>query len=173
MDQAAAEWLASAASSAPQAVGEWATQGVAWLCTGTLFSTVTASAELVHAAVGSDELERVSDVLEHVLDGTPVFFTPGDAGTYTALLPPRAVRAWRVPDTIPAGQGCQVPVPFPAGEPGSDAARWVVPMAGPGLTGSPALLASLVAVGRLQLTRSGGVPHAGQRRASLDLGGTA
>ncbi|WP_433856635.1 hypothetical protein [Streptomyces kronopolitis] len=159
MDQAAAEWLAAAASSAAQVVGEWKAQGVAWLRTGTLFSTVTLNAELVHAAVGSDEPECVADCLEHVLEGTPVFFTPGGVDTYTALLTPHAVRAWRVPDTVAAGQGHQVPVPFPAGEPDSDAARWVVPMAGPGLLGSPALLAALVALGRLQLSRKGDAAH--------------
>ncbi|MFZ3595017.1 hypothetical protein [Streptomyces sp. BH104] len=159
MDRAAAEWLASASSSPAQAVSEWKSQGIAWLRTGVLFSTVTVAAGLVHAAVGNSEPDCVADVLEGVLEGTPVYFTPGDGGTYTALLPPHSVRAWRVPDTATADRGCQVQVPFPAGRPDMATARWVVPMLGPGLLGSPSRLAVLVGLGR-ERSRKGDAAHA-------------
>lgn len=150
-DLAAAEWLVQAAGDRHLAVSEWQRDGTAWLRPGVLFSAVSVSADLVHAAIGTDQLDEVGEMLRQVLDETPVWFTPGEDAAYTALLPPSAVAHWHVPDTRCASQDGAVRVPLPGGETADDEPRWVVPMTGPGAVGSPALLASLVAVGRQRL----------------------
>lgn len=90
----------------------------------------------------------------------PLFYEPegfGREGTYVALVPASAALVWRVPGTVVHTPRALLLVPAPDRcAPGDGRPWWVVPLDGPGTLCSLGLLASLVAIGRKRVRRSGG-----------------
>ncbi|MET8688458.1 hypothetical protein ABZV77_30055 [Streptomyces sp. NPDC004732] len=66
---AAFDWLARAQDEPRQAHREWAERGIALLPLGTRFNVVCLPARLVHATVGTDDLDIVTATLAELLDG--------------------------------------------------------------------------------------------------------
>ncbi|MFJ4870037.1 hypothetical protein [Streptomyces sp. NPDC088757] len=153
----AATWLLVAAKDAREARHEWATYGVALLRCGSLFSAVRMPAELVHAAVGTDERADVATFLEAVLEGGPVIHDAGGRQFY-ALTPASTARYWRTAGTECLGTDSFLGVPATdVTEPDPRcSAYWVVPMNGPGALCVPGAVARLVGIGRDALDREDG-----------------
>lgn len=150
-DQAAADWLLSAAPDRTQAREEFETRGATWLPVGPLFAAVAVSAGLVHAALDAAGPRSAADSLAHVLNGGPLFYSPeeqDEEAAYTALLPASTTRTWQVLATDCLAPGRPLLVPAPGQPAQTDALGWVPPMDRPGLLCSPPLLAALVGVGR-------------------------
>jgi hypothetical protein len=156
---AGALWLLTAAPAIPQAETAWRDGRPTWLVPGVLFSAVLVPADIVHAALGVPDPQDASEPpLSDLLDG-PVFFQPHvfkQEGSYVVLLPASVSRIWRVPGTVDHAPRAQLLVP--AVDRTSPQARdpwWVVLPIGPGMLGSTALLASLVARGCRRLAELG------------------
>ncbi|CAM5475828.1 MULTISPECIES: hypothetical protein [Streptomyces] len=158
-EAAVRSWLLLSAAGADTSRTDWDENGIALLRCGALFSTVRMSAELVEAAAGSNEPEKVRDVLTAALFGGPVFVDT-HSGRYYALVPAStANRAeWRerrhAPHAEIRGRDSYVGVPRPGLDephPGRFS-YWCVPMHGPADLCDPAAVSQLVAHGRHRLT---------------------
>lgn len=118
-----AEWLARAADDPEQARGQWTTQGVALLRCGRRFDAVRIPADLVHAALGTDEAPIIAAALPFDLGG-PVIL---DRSHYYALIFGHSGMVWDEGDDTPRlGPDTYLGVPrldrmTPPG------AHWVVP----------------------------------------------
>lgn len=157
---ATATWLLLSASDTTKARHEWETYGVALLRCGTLFSAVRMPADLVHAAVGTDDREKVATFLDVVLDGGPVIHDTGGRQFY-ALTPASASRYWRTVGTECLGSDTFLGVPatdMTQLDPRSPA-YWAVPMDGPAALCIPGDVARLVGIGRDALAREEGGSH--------------
>lgn len=156
---AGGRWLSFAAPSPDGARADWACWGATWLRPGGLFTAVTVSACLVHAAAGKPGPRECAPFLGSVLDG-PVFYQErqfGPEGGYTVLLPASAAGIWRVRGTVVLPSHALVLVPAPDQcAPVADFPWWVVPLDGPGMLCTPALLASLLARGVVAAGARGG-----------------
>ncbi|GAB2961735.1 hypothetical protein GCM10023080_022610 [Streptomyces pseudoechinosporeus] len=129
---------------------QWGEHGIALLRCGTLFSAVRIAEEIVHAAAGTDEAERVNAYLAAALLQGPVIHDPR-RGRYYALVPASTAARWRAPDTDCLGRGWHLGVPrTDVTRDAPDAWRpyWSVPMPSPGELCSPGAVAQLVAMGR-------------------------
>ncbi|WP_240980776.1 MULTISPECIES: hypothetical protein [unclassified Streptomyces] len=152
---AAGHWLLSAAEDTRRARKEWADSGIALLRCGTLFTAVRLSAELVHAAAGTEDLRTVDTYLAQALLGGPAF-ADTRWGLYYALVPPGTarLRQWegRTLDAECLGRNSYLGVPDPARtDPDDGSSYWSVPVDGPGLLGSPGAVAQLLVCGRHRL----------------------
>ncbi|MFF5972196.1 hypothetical protein ACFY7C_11825 [Streptomyces sp. NPDC012769] len=153
-EAAARAWLLLSTASVGDARKEWQRTGIALLKCGVLFSAVRMEAELVHAAVGSAEVTKVSDFLEVMLFGGPVFVDQGSA-RYYALVPPSVPLRREWADKLDApyaeclGSGTYVGVPDPSrNSPHGALVYWTVPMKGPGSLCDPGAVAEFVERGR-------------------------
>ncbi|UDM03257.1 hypothetical protein [Streptomyces longhuiensis] len=151
---AAEHWLLAAAPKANAARAEWAQSGLAVLRCGGIFTAVRIHADVVYAAVGTDEPAAVGDYLSHVLRG-PVFADQSSRRFY-ALVPASTSRrpVWRnnaVPDAECLGGNSFLGVPRPGRDDPSEArCHWVVPIDGPGDLCSPHAVRQLIDYGRFK-----------------------
>lgn len=91
------EWLARAADDPQQAHDQWKTQGVALLRCGRRFAAVRIPADLVHAALGTDEAPAIAASLPFDLGG-PVIL---DRAYYYALIFGHSGMTWDEGDDTP------------------------------------------------------------------------
>ncbi len=158
VDLAIGHWLLAATESPTRSRMEWDQDGVTMLKTGTLFSAISMSARLVHAAASTSDTGAVDDYLERALIGGPVIHDV-DRCRYYALVPASGDRPWEVSrgrDITPLGRGAYVGVPRP-GLTATDAAPgipyWSVHMPSMAELCLPSAVAALVEVGQYELAR--------------------
>lgn len=150
---AVGHWLLSAAPDMKEARDQWATRGIALLRCGGVFAAVRVPGDIVRAAAGTDDPERIGAYLKEALQGGPVFVDTSSQ-RYYVLVPASTSRLpqWdghTVPDTECLGSGSFLGVPRPQrNEPEQSRSYWCVPMDGPGALCSPAAVSQLVAYGR-------------------------
>lgn len=150
-DLASAQWLLSAVPAVQErrARQEWASDGVALLRCGVLFSAVRIPARYLHAAAGADDASAVAAHVADVLHGGPVF-CDSNAWWYYALTPPSAAaRRWRIPGVTCLGKDSYLGVPALGRKSRTRYSRvhWVVPMGGPGILCEPQAVLILAAKG--------------------------
>ncbi|WP_406436575.1 hypothetical protein OHB14_62005 [Streptomyces sp. NBC_01613] len=80
-------WLATAHPIPSRAYAEWTEQGVALLPLGRRFNAIRIPGDLVHAATGSDQPERVAETVRDALDGPVIHDHLTTGPTYYALVP--------------------------------------------------------------------------------------
>ncbi|WP_326813868.1 hypothetical protein [Streptomyces sp. NBC_01763] len=152
---AVSHWLLAAAQDMKEARKEWAVAGIALLRCGGIFSAIRIPAEVVHAAVGTEELHQVNAYLSAALMGGPVFVDVASR-RYYVLVPASAAHqdVWKsrlVPEAECLGPGCFLGVPSPSATAPSDArSYWCVPMDSPGELCVPQAVTQLVMTGRYQ-----------------------
>ncbi|GHE72778.1 hypothetical protein GCM10018785_46220 [Streptomyces longispororuber] len=86
------DWLARADPDPDNVWAQWRQHGVALIPLGRRFDAVRVSAERVHAAVGSDQVRAVADVLGAWLAGPVLRDLRSSLGPYYVLIAPGA--AW-------------------------------------------------------------------------------
>ncbi|WP_240678199.1 hypothetical protein [Streptomyces griseoviridis] len=155
MDGLISDWLARAHPVPRQAHLEWSEQGVALLPLGRLFAAIRLPGELVYAAVGSADTDRVAAALRTRLKG-PVIHDRRVAGvTYYSLINWGAgviACMERAEDAPCLGEGTYLGVPrIDRQEP--PGTYWVVPPRYDGDLCRPKDVRSLVAAGRAELAR--------------------
>ncbi|MEV6164384.1 hypothetical protein AB0L71_21090 [Streptomyces sp. NPDC052052] len=149
------DWLLGAAPDLDEARTEWATTGIALLRCGGAFTAVRIQADIVQAAAGTEDPERVDAFLAEALHGGPVFIDRSSR-RYYALVPASTSRLpqWAgcaVPGAECLGSGCFLGVPcLQRTEPEESRCYWCVPMSGPGALCSPDAVSQLVAYGRFR-----------------------
>ncbi|QEU92872.1 hypothetical protein [Streptomyces kanamyceticus] len=89
---AAFDWLARALDEPQQARREWDERGVALLPLGKRFNIVCLTARLVHAAVGTADLDAVTATLAELLRGPVIYNDTQHA--YYALTEPYPTARW-------------------------------------------------------------------------------
>lgn len=152
---AVSHWLLAAAQDVKEARKEWAVAGIALLRCGGIFSAIRVPAEVVHAAVGTDELHQVNANLSAALMSGPVFVDVASR-RYCVLVPASAALqdVWKsrlVPEAECLGSRCFLGVPAPDATAPSDArSYWCVPMDSPGVLCVPQAVTQLVMTGRYQ-----------------------
>ncbi|WP_424861294.1 hypothetical protein [Streptomyces sp. MMS24-I29] len=153
-DLAVAHWLLTAAPDMREARDQWVTKGIALLRCGAVFTAVRVQADIVQAAAGTEDPERIDAYLEEALLGGPVFIDTSSQ-RYYVLVPASTSRlpqwASAVSGAECLGPGCFLGVPNPQ-RTGPDLSRsyWCVPMDGPGALCSPDAVSQLVAYGSYQ-----------------------
>ncbi len=154
-------WLLAAAQDIKLARIQWQESGIALLRCGGLFGAIRLSADLVRAAAGTDNTQKIDAFLAEALHGGPVFIDLY-AQRYYVLVPVSAgqLPGWAARRDLEAeflGRGCFLGVPRPENtEPEGVRSYWCVPMNGPGnLTGSHAV-AQLLAVARFRRAQAEG-----------------
>ncbi|MEU5897873.1 MULTISPECIES: hypothetical protein [Streptomyces] len=149
LTSAAFDWLARAQAEPRQAHQEWEQGGAALLPLGSRFNAVRLSAPLVHASIGSTDLDTVTTALAELLDG-PVIHN-GPQRTYHALVEPYPPAKWGYAGFAPMlgiGQFLSVPA---ADRTDPTGLHWAVqPHTVGGLCAVPAV-AVLVDLGRQRL----------------------
>lgn len=152
---AVGHWLLSAAPDPDEACAQWGETGIALLRCGGAFAAVRVEADIVQAAAGTEDPERIGAYLERCLQGGPVI-TDTSSQRYYVLVPAGTSRlpqwAGRVmPGAECLGSGCFLGVPSPQRtEPGESRSYWCVPMGGPGALCSPDAVSQLVVYGSYQ-----------------------
>ncbi|QHA04948.1 hypothetical protein GQF42_18050 [Streptomyces broussonetiae] len=112
MDRAVGEWLARAHPAPERARAEWSSQGVALLPLGVRFAAVRMPAAVVHAAVGSRDLDDVAPALGRALGGSIIYDRRAMGETYYALIQAHAGLVWAYDDVATClGQGVYLGVP--------------------------------------------------------------
>ncbi|MDK0519580.1 hypothetical protein [Streptomyces sp. ML-6] len=147
-------WLLSAAPDLREARDQWVSKGIALLRCGVVFAAVRIQADIVQAAAGTKDPERIDAYLKEVLRGGAVFIDTSSQ-RYYALVPANMSRlpqwAGPVPGVECLGPGCFLGVPSPhRTEPTPSRSYWCVPMDGPGALCAPGAVALLVAYGSHQ-----------------------
>ncbi|MFF8399186.1 putative ATP-grasp-modified RiPP [Streptomyces sp. NPDC016172] len=106
------DWLARTHPAPERVWTEWATQGVALLPLGERFAAVRMSSEIVHAAVQSEDQDRVAAELGDLLGGGIIFDRRVAGGTYYALVDGHADLMWADDDVVTClGRGTYLGVP--------------------------------------------------------------
>ncbi|MET9529618.1 hypothetical protein ABZY02_03465 [Streptomyces sp. NPDC006649] len=136
-----------------EADAAWQGGSVALVELGRRFTAVRLSADIVHAAAGSDEHTGVSDALAEALDGGPVICDPWGR-RYYALTPVRTLTSWRQS----RGAACLghatwlgIPRPSDVAPTGARFSYWIVPVSSVGRVCDPARVAAVVARGHEHL----------------------
>lgn len=151
------EWLlAAAAVDIKHARVDWADRGIALMRCGSIFAAVRIPAEMVHAAAGAEDRDRIDIFLGEVLEGGPVFIDASSQRYYVLVhvstegfLDEIGALA---PDVEWLGSGTYLGVPDPMRHTqGGIRSYWCVPMYGPGVLCSPNAVARLIALGRRSL----------------------
>ncbi|MFF4179746.1 hypothetical protein [Streptomyces sp. NPDC001750] len=148
---AVSHWLLSAAPDLGEARAQWAKTGIALLRCGGVFTAVRIEADIVQAAAGTEDPERIGVYLKRCLQGGPVFIDTSSR-RYYVLVPASTQWVGRVvPGVECLGPGCFLGVPHPQRtEPDLSRSYWCVPMDGPGALCSPDAVSQLVAYGAYQ-----------------------
>ncbi|GAA3839237.1 hypothetical protein GCM10022206_91890 [Streptomyces chiangmaiensis] len=150
-ERAISEWLARAHPVPERARTEWATQGVALLPLGARFCAVRMKADVVHAAVATEDPSQVSAALGELLRGPVIHDRRTVGGTYYALIQWHAGLVWAHQELAPCfGQDTYLGVPRvdrrdPPG------AHWVVAPRYEGNLCVPRAVTALIEVGRRRL----------------------
>ncbi|WP_425540909.1 putative ATP-grasp-modified RiPP [Streptomyces coeruleorubidus] len=154
------EWLARTHPVPERVRTEWAAQGVALLPLGEGFAAVRMASDVVHAAVQSEDQDRVAAALGELLGGAIIYDRRVAGGTYYALVDGHAVLAWAYNGIVSwLGRGTYLGVPRIDRQrpPGT---YWVVPPRYAGDFCRPCSVVSLVEKGRSRLTGEAEVcPH--------------
>ncbi|AZM53815.1 hypothetical protein DMA15_15525 [Streptomyces sp. WAC 01529] len=148
------EWLACAQQAPQHAHREWTERGIALLPLGQRFNTVHLPAPLVHAAVGSTDIDQVHATLAELLCGPVIHNTPHHA--YYPLVELCLPTRWPYADEIHmlgAGQYLSVPASDLTGPYG---VYWAVRPRIPGTLCPVPAVARLVHIARTSASR---VPH--------------
>lgn len=161
-EQSARTWLLLSAPSVDIARREWDLARIALLRCGALFAAVRMSVDLVHAAAGTSDGEKVNEYLADVLAG-PIFLDQHSA-RYYALVPASTAnrQEWHdrrhAPHAECLGRDSYVGVPRPDLDgPDQHFSHWCVPMSGPGdLCGADAV-SQLASYGRHVLAMAGAI----------------
>ncbi|MFF1451634.1 hypothetical protein ACFVYF_26370 [Streptomyces sp. NPDC058274] len=150
-ERAIAEWLTRDHPMPEQVWTEWATMGVALVPLGKRFAAVRMTAEVVHAAVDSDDPAQVASGLEELLRG-PVVHDRRVAGvTYYALVQCDAGFAWGHNEVAPRlGAGVYLGVPR-IGRCEPPGTYWVVAPRHEGHLCSPQAVADLIDAGQQRI----------------------
>lgn len=160
--RAISEWLARTHPDPDQVLSEWATQGVALLPLGERFAAVRMAAEVVHAAVRSEDAGEVASALPELLGGSVIYDRRVAGGCYYALIQGHAVWAYEDVATC-LGHGTYLGVPCldRRQPPGT---YWVVPPRYVGDLCAPRLIVALLETGRSLLAeKAEDYPHAGEQ----------
>lgn len=105
-------WLARAHPHPEQAHAEWNERGVALLPLGARFSVVRLPERLVHAAVGSTDLDTVEAALAERLQGPVIRDTFANGRPYYPLIQWHAGVVWETDEDAPClGEGTYMGVP--------------------------------------------------------------
>ncbi|GAA2421916.1 hypothetical protein GCM10010255_73510 [Streptomyces coeruleofuscus] len=131
---------------------EWAAQGVALLPLGERFAAVRMASDVVHAAVQSEDQERVAAALGELLGGSIIYDRRVAGGTYYALVDWHAGLAWAYDGIVSClGRGTYLGVPRIDRQrpPGT---YWVVPPRYAGDLCRPCSVVGLVKTGHSRLT---------------------
>ncbi|MFI5755608.1 hypothetical protein [Streptomyces sp. NPDC051569] len=107
-DSGLARWLTSAQEAPAVARRDWDVGRHALLRTGLTFDAIRVREQLVHAAVGTAQPDKVSGTLAEILDG-PVIHDP--AAWYYALVPAGTAETWHSPLATAKGPNCWLAVP--------------------------------------------------------------
>ncbi|MFD5554303.1 hypothetical protein ACFWIA_10735 [Streptomyces sp. NPDC127068] len=147
-----AGWLLGAAEDASHALGEWASQDIALLGCGLIFSAVRVPGELVHAAARTDDEQEIAAFLQRSLDGGPVI-RDRYARQYYVLVPVGAeLRKTARPGRLEhLGRDCYLGVPKVECTTSDGRAYWCVPMTSPGRLCSMTRLRELINDGEKRL----------------------
>jgi putative ATP-grasp target RiPP len=106
------EWLARSHPVPERVRTEWASQGVALLPLGERFAAVRIASEVVHAAVQSEDQDRVATALGELLGGAIIYDRRVAGGTYYALVDGHAGAVWACDSTATClGHGTYLGVP--------------------------------------------------------------
>ncbi len=106
------EWLARAHPVPAQARAEWSNQGVALLPLGGRFAAVRMRADMVYAAVGSDDPDKAAAAMAELLAGPVIHDYRSTGATYYALIQAHAGMVWAHEEVAPClGQGTYLGVP--------------------------------------------------------------
>ncbi|WP_048573120.1 hypothetical protein [Streptomyces leeuwenhoekii] len=147
LDRAIAEWLARSHSTPEHVWREWDAQGVALLPLGERFAAVRLPAGTVHAAVDSEDRDRVAAALGERLGGSIIHDRRVAGGTYYALIQAYAGFAWAYGDAaVCLGHGTYLGVPRIDRQqpPGT---HWVIPPRYEGDLCAPRAIIDLVETG--------------------------
>lgn len=150
-------WLLSAAPDRDRARQEWRQDGVALLRCGSLFGAVRISAEVVHAAAGTDEPAAVDLFLDKALLGGPVF-ADREKSPYYALVGATAGRRddWRLTQDDAAFMGVDHFLGVPdlqCTSPDAGRLYWCVEMDSAGELAPADAVSKLVHAGRRRMAR--------------------
>ena len=105
-------WLARAHPDPQQVRNEWNERGVALLPLGARFSVVRLPERLVHAAVGSTDLDTVAAVLAERLQGPVIRDSFANGRPYYPLIQWHAGVVWEADEDTPClGEGTYMGVP--------------------------------------------------------------
>lgn len=152
LDRAIAEWLARAHPAPDRVRTEWATQGVALLPLGERFAAVRMPADVVHAAVGTVDRDKVAVGLGESLGGSIIYDRRVSGGTYYALIQGHAGLVWAYEEIATClGRGTYLGVPR-LDQQQPPGAYWVVPPRFEGDLCAPRAIIALVRAGRSQQT---------------------
>jgi putative ATP-grasp target RiPP len=146
------EWLARTHPVPERVRTEWAAQGVALLPLGEGFAAVRMASDVVHAAVRSEDQDRVAAALGELLGGAVIYDRRVAGGTYYALVDGHTGLAWGCDGVVSClGRGTYLGVPRVDRRqpPGT---YWVVPPRYAGDLCPPRSVVGLVEAGRSQLT---------------------
>lgn len=152
-DRFITEWLARAHPTPETVRREWSTQGVALLPCGRAFAAVRIPAVLVHAAVGTEHLQEVTEALPFDLGG-PVIHD-SYSGFYYALIQHHAGLVWDGEEDTPClGRDSFLGVPSLSRQdpPGT---HWVVTPRHDGDLCRPETVRKFIAQARLKLAPAG------------------
>ncbi|MFJ2962463.1 putative ATP-grasp-modified RiPP [Streptomyces collinus] len=155
LDGVVSEWLARTHPDPGRVWTEWATQGVALLPLGRRFAAVRMPSEIVHAAVRSEDPDRVGAELGGLLGGGIIFDRRVAGGTYYALVDGHAGLAWVDDDAVTClGRGTYLGVPRidRRQPPGT---YWVVPPRHESELCSSRAVLDLLGAGRARLAAEG------------------
>ncbi len=156
LDRAISAWLARSDPSPERAWGEWATQGVALLPLGERFAAVRMAAHVVHAAVQSEDRDRVAVALGELLGGAIIYDRRVAGGRYYALIQGHAALVWAYDDVATClGAGTYLGIPrIDRQEP--PGTHWVVPPRHEGDLCAPSAVTALMRSGRARLAEQAG-----------------
>ncbi|MGW7264759.1 hypothetical protein [Streptomyces sp. NPDC054842] len=149
-----AEWLTQEHPTPEQVWTEWATMGVALVPLGRRLAAVRMHADIVHAAVESDDPLYVAERVRDLLPGPVVHDRRVSGVTYYALIPRDPDLAW-APDELAAclGPGVYLGVPrIDRREP--PGTYWVMSPRHAGDLCVPQSVGALIRMGRRQLASS-------------------
>ncbi|MEU1038661.1 hypothetical protein [Streptomyces sp. NPDC005907] len=148
-----AEWLTREHPMPEQVWTEWATMGVALVPLGRRFAAVRMHADIVHAAVDSDDPSQVAERIRALLPGPIVHDRRVSGVTYYALIPRHSDLVWVHDEVAPClGPGVYLGVPrIDRREP--PGTYWVTVPRHNGDLCAPQAVADLVEVGRQRLAR--------------------
>jgi putative ATP-grasp target RiPP len=155
LDGGISEWLAKTHPDPKRVWEEWATQGVALLPLGERFAAVRMASEIVHAAVRSEDQNRVATELGGLLGGGIIFDRRVAGGTYYALVAGHAGLTWAQDDVVTClGHGTYLGVPRidRRQPPGT---YWVVPPRHKGALCPSRSVLGLLEAGRARLAAEG------------------